>query len=69
MRDALTARSDRFDGRRIPVTGAGSGIGRAAACMLASEGARVAATDLWLEAAEETARVAGGQAIDGGNTP
>lgn len=42
------------------VTGAGSGIGRAVALRLAAGGARVAAADIDLAAATETARMAGG---------
>lgn len=36
----------RFDGQTVIVTGAASGIGRATSVLLASEGARVVATDL-----------------------
>lgn len=39
------------------ITGAGSGIGRAAACRFAEEGARVCVVDIDGKAAEETARV------------
>jgi NAD(P)-dependent dehydrogenase (short-subunit alcohol dehydrogenase family) len=46
----------RFDGRTALVTGAASGIGRAATLRLASEGARVLAVD-W---AEDVEAVAGG---------
>ena len=43
----------RFSGTAVLVTGAGHGIGRACAARLAEEGARVAVTDLDLNAAEE----------------
>jgi NAD(P)-dependent dehydrogenase (short-subunit alcohol dehydrogenase family) len=42
---------------RALVTGAGSGLGRACAIALSRRGARVVATDLRAEAAEETARL------------
>lgn len=54
---------DRFAGRTVLVTGSGSGIGRAIAARLASEGARVCVADIDLAAAE---RVAGEIAADGG---
>jgi len=55
-----------FDGRMAVVSGAGSGIGRAAASVLAARGAAVAAIDIDEAAAQETARViseAGGRAM------
>ena len=45
----------RFDGKVAIVTGAASGIGRATAIRLGSEGARVACFDLAVEGAEATA--------------
>lgn len=63
----------RFVGKSVIVTGAGSGIGRAAACLFAAEGASVVAADL-TEGADETAALiaeAGGTAaairIDAGS--
>ncbi len=56
---------DRFIGKNVLVTGAGSGIGRAVAMRLAAEGGHVACTDV--RGADETAaaiRAAGGMAID-----
>jgi NAD(P)-dependent dehydrogenase (short-subunit alcohol dehydrogenase family) len=52
----------RLDGRVVVVTGAGSGIGRATALRLASEGAVVACLDLVEETAQKAASEAAGLA-------
>ncbi len=65
MQDTQRTPED-FHGKSILVTGAGSGIGRAAALMLAQAGGRVAVVDQTLDAAEatvQTIRQAGGEAI------
>jgi len=52
----------RLDNRNAAVIGAGSGIGRAAAEGLATQGAKVYCGDVNLAAASETARACGGNA-------
>lgn len=47
----------KLAGKAALITGAGSGIGRAAAVLFAAEGASVAIVDINREAAEETARL------------
>jgi len=49
----------RFEDKVVWVTGAASGIGRATARRLASEGARVFCTDVQADAVEEAAKLAG----------
>ncbi len=56
----------RLAGKVSVITGAGSGIGRAAAVLFAREGAKLVAADVRRKAAEETAQMihdAGGSAI------
>ncbi|CAM9988717.1 MAG: 3-oxoacyl-ACP reductase [Mameliella sp.] len=52
--------SERLKGRKILITGAGSGIGRETAEIFAREGAALALVDLDVAAAEATAKTAGG---------
>lgn len=54
------AASKRFSDRRLIVTGAASGIGRATVVRLVAEGATVVAVDVSSEALSETAMLAGG---------
>lgn len=53
-----SAPTKRFEGRTILITGAGSGIGRAAALRFLDEGARVLAADYNQGAADETVALA-----------
>ncbi len=54
---------DRLEGKRIIVTGAGSGIGRAIAMRLASEGARMILADVDEDAAESVAEEIDGETL------
>jgi dihydroanticapsin dehydrogenase len=54
---------DRLAGKVCIVTGAGSGIGRATAIRFAEEGARVTCVDVNGDAAQETARSIGPEAV------
>jgi NAD(P)-dependent dehydrogenase (short-subunit alcohol dehydrogenase family) len=55
--------SGRLDGKRALITGAGAGMGRAAAVKFAGEGARVGLVDVDEEAAQETAALVGDAAL------
>lgn len=46
--------SNRFDGKVILITGAGSGLGRASALQVAKEGANLSLVDLNTASLEET---------------
>jgi NAD(P)-dependent dehydrogenase (short-subunit alcohol dehydrogenase family) len=65
---AMTERTEdqpmrRLAGKIAFITGAGTGIGRAAAILFAREGARVAIAEINAAAGEETAHLAGNDAI------
>jgi 3-oxoacyl-[acyl-carrier protein] reductase len=51
----MTKTPDYFDGKTIIITGAGSGIGKAAALIFAREGANVVCADITDEGARQTA--------------
>jgi NAD(P)-dependent dehydrogenase (short-subunit alcohol dehydrogenase family) len=53
----------RLDGKVCVITGAGGGMGREASILFTSEGARVCAADVMLDAAEETASLCAGEAF------
>lgn len=53
----------RVDGKIALITGAGSGLGRAMAIMQAKEGAKVVATDINLQSANETVAMIGENAL------
>jgi NAD(P)-dependent dehydrogenase (short-subunit alcohol dehydrogenase family) len=56
----------RLDGKSAFITGSGSGIGRAAACLFSEQGAKVAVCDIDKAAGEQTVRMvreAGGTAV------
>jgi len=56
----------RLDGKAVIITGAGMGMGQAAALLFAKEGAKVAVVDWKAEAGQETVKMikeAGGEAI------
>jgi NAD(P)-dependent dehydrogenase (short-subunit alcohol dehydrogenase family) len=53
----------RLAGKVAFITGAGTGIGRATALRFAREGARVVIAEINLTAGEETAHLAGNEAI------
>ena len=57
-------RAQRLAGKRAVITGAASGIGRAAVLRFAAEGARVLASDVAADGLAETARLAAGAGAD-----